>query len=75
MDIHYLPIFFAKHIPIAFLITKLSFIQDPLKWGYPFRKGFFQIPVADFALIYQAMTSTTFDLYRAVAQCMPSTPF
>lgn len=45
----------AHETPIVSLINKLSFIKDKLKWGYPFRRGCFQINQTDFQLIAFAM--------------------
>lgn len=38
------------------LLEPLSFITDVAQWGLPFRRGLFEIPAADFALIRAAMT-------------------
>jgi hypothetical protein len=48
----YLP---CQPAPIRPLIPSLSFIQDKQHWGYPFRRGLFAIPEADFRLIAAAM--------------------
>ncbi|MCH9632374.1 MAG: hypothetical protein S4CHLAM6_07070 [Chlamydiae bacterium] len=45
----------SKEIPIQELLEKLSFIKDKKKWGFPFRKGCFEIPKVDFQVIAQAM--------------------
>ncbi|MEO8666034.1 MAG: EVE domain-containing protein [Ignavibacteria bacterium] len=45
----------CKEISILPLIETLSFIKDKSKWGYMFRFGFFEIPVADFELISRLM--------------------
>lgn len=37
------------------LLDKLSFIHDKKRWGFPFRRGCFEIPKTDFNLIAQAM--------------------
>lgn len=37
------------------LIGALEFIQDKQKWGFPFRRGFFEIPADDFQHIARAM--------------------
>lgn len=37
------------------LIEKLEFIGDKQRWGYPFRRGLFQVERADFELIAEAM--------------------
>jgi len=41
--------------PIAPLLERLEFIPDTQRWGYPFRRGFFEICAADFTLISAAM--------------------
>jgi len=41
--------------PIAPLLSRLEFIPDLRRWGYPFRHGFFEIGSADFARISAAM--------------------
>jgi len=41
--------------PIAPLLSRLEFIPDLRRWGYPFRRGFFEIGSADFARISAAM--------------------
>jgi EVE domain len=45
----------GREAPIKPLIARLSFIRDRDRWGYPFRRGSFSIPPADFRLIAQAM--------------------
>ena len=37
------------------LIAVLTFIKDPVKWGFPFRRGFFEISEKDFLLISEHM--------------------
>jgi len=37
------------------LVGRLSFVTDPARWGLPFRRGLFEIPADDFAVIEQAM--------------------
>lgn len=37
------------------LIDQLTFIGDKQRWGFPFRRGLFPIPMQDFALIAQTM--------------------
>jgi len=39
------------------LIGALDFIKDKQKWGFPFRRGLFEIPAADFKRIAQAMNA------------------
>src|SRR4051812_26414831 len=41
--------------PIQPLVASLDFIKDKHKWGFPFRRGLFQIGQEDFAQIIQAM--------------------
>lgn len=41
--------------PARPLVEKLDFISDPQRWGYPFRRGLFEIDEADFRLIAAAM--------------------
>lgn len=51
-DVHFIS---SKDAPIAPLIDSLSFIKDKSKWGFPFRRGCFSIPEADFKLIASHM--------------------
>ena len=37
------------------LVDRLSFIPDPRRWGFPFRRGLFEVPAADFRVIEEAM--------------------
>ena len=37
------------------LIEQLEFIRDKKRWGFPFRRGFFEIGESDFKTIAQAM--------------------
>jgi hypothetical protein len=41
--------------PIRPLLEKLTFIEDKQHWGMPFRRGLFEIPGDDFAIIARAM--------------------
>lgn len=45
--------------PIAPLISKLSFIKDPKRWGFPFRTGHIEMTQEDFRLIASAMKART----------------
>lgn len=45
----------STEAPIQPLISQLSFIQDKVRWGYPFRWGLFAIPAQGFQLIAAAM--------------------
>ena len=44
-----------KEVPIHPLIDSLSFIKDKKKWGFPFRRGCFEIPKEDFQILAKAM--------------------
>lgn len=41
--------------PARPLVGDLDFIPDPTRWGYPFRRGLFEIGEADFGRIATAM--------------------
>ncbi len=41
--------------PARPLVGELDFIGDPKRWGYPFRRGLFEIGPADFVTIATAM--------------------
>lgn len=45
----------SRQVPIEPLLEKLNFIQDKKKWGFPFRRGCFEITQDDFQLIAQEM--------------------
>ena len=45
----------AQQIPIEPLLEKFSFIKDKRRWGFPFRRGSFEIPPSDFMLIAKSM--------------------
>lgn len=45
----------ALAAPIHSLIDRLSFIKDKKKWGFPFRRGCFEISRDDFRVISSAM--------------------
>lgn len=45
--------------PIRPLIAELEFIRDKKQWGFPFRRGFFEIGPADFERIERAMSYST----------------
>ncbi len=51
-DVTYLK---CKPVPIGPLIPKLSFIKDPARWGFPFRRGHIEITKRDCELIARAM--------------------
>lgn len=45
----------AQEVPIEPLIHELSFIHDKIRWGFPFRRGCFMVPLSDFRLIASGM--------------------
>lgn len=45
----------ATEISIRGLIESLNFIKDKKYWGYPFRRGLFEVQEADFIVIANAM--------------------
>jgi hypothetical protein len=45
----------SQEAPIRPLIGELSFIKDKKQWGYPFRRGLFEVERADFERIAAAM--------------------
>lgn len=45
----------CRQASINGLIEKLEFIKDKKKWGFPFRRGLFQISDKDFKLIADVM--------------------
>ena len=49
---HFLP---CEEVPIRDLLTDLAFIEDPKRWGFPFRRSLFQISRDDFRRIAKAM--------------------
>lgn len=44
-----------EEAPIRPLIQELSFIKNKQHWGYPFRRGLFEVERADFERIAEAM--------------------
>ena len=42
--------------PIRPLLPRLSFITDQQRWGYPFRRGLFEIGADDMTVIREALT-------------------
>ena len=48
----------TKSIAIEPLIDTLSFIKNKQQWGFPFRRGCFEISAADFGIIAEAMGIT-----------------
>jgi hypothetical protein len=49
--------FSCAEAPIQPLIEQLAFIKDKRRWGFPFRRGLFDIDRADFICIAQAMNA------------------
>jgi len=47
--------FDAEEAAIRPLIERLAFAKDKSHWGFPFRRGLFEIDRDDFACIAQAM--------------------
>jgi hypothetical protein len=45
----------GREAPIKPLISRLGFIKDQNRWGYPFRRGSFSVVAGDFSLVAQAM--------------------
>jgi hypothetical protein len=45
----------SERVPIEPLLEQLTFIKDKKKWGFPFRRGSFEIPKQDFELVARAM--------------------
>lgn len=41
--------------PINPLLRELSFITDPKRWGFPFRRGLFEVTEADLGVIRRAL--------------------
>lgn len=45
----------SQEVPIEPFLEKLAFIKDKKKWGFPFRRGSFEIYQNDFELIAKSM--------------------
>lgn len=45
----------SKDVPIYPLLDQLTFIKDKQKWGFPFRRGSFEISHPDYELIAKKM--------------------
>jgi hypothetical protein len=50
--VNFLP---SEHASIRPLIDELAFIRDKRRWGYPFRRGLFDVKRVDFERIAEAM--------------------
>ncbi len=48
----------SQPAPIQPLISGLSFIRDKQRWGFPFRRGLFEVEERDFVRIVQAMKAS-----------------
>ena len=48
----------SREAPIKPMLEKLDFIPDKKRWGYPFRRGLFEIERSDFVRIASAMEVT-----------------
>lgn len=51
-DLRYIP---CREVKIATLLDQLSFTRGNRHWGFPFRKGQFEIGVEDFIMIASSM--------------------
>ncbi|WP_127549913.1 EVE domain-containing protein [Paenibacillus amylolyticus] len=51
-DLRYLP---CRDVKIATLLDQLSFTRENRNWGFPFRKGHFEIGAEDFMMIASSM--------------------
>lgn len=51
-DVTFFP---SKEVPIVQLLERLTFIKDKKRWGFPFRRGCFEITHGDFNMIAKAM--------------------
>jgi len=61
--------FNSKEASIRDLIMKLNFIKNKKQWGYPFRRGLFEIAYDDFLCIAEAMEAVIPDrAYRGRSQ-------
>lgn len=49
----------SREAPIEPLLDQLSFIKNKKRWGFPFRRGCFEISRADFQFIATAMGIST----------------
>jgi hypothetical protein len=62
----------GKEAPIEPLIETLDFIPDKKSWGFPFRRGLFEVGRADFLRIAKAMKATILDEAWHEAHPMPA---
>lgn len=51
-NVKFLP---SQDLPIQSILNKLNFIKDKKRWGFPFKRGCFEISQEDFLLIAQGM--------------------
>ena len=61
----------SREAPIEPLIATLDFIKDKKRWGFPFRRGLFEVGREDFQRIAKAMKATTVDRSWHEAHPMP----
>lgn len=45
----------CEEAPVRPLIGELGFIRDKQRWGFPIRRGLFEVPQADFEQLAHAM--------------------
>lgn len=45
----------SRHAAARPLVGSLSFITDERRWGYPFRRGLFEVPAKDLEVIANSM--------------------
>lgn len=48
----------CEEVPIRDLLGELAFIEDPKRWGFPFRRGLFRIGADDFHRIARALNAS-----------------
>lgn len=48
----------VQEAPIEPMLEDLSFIRDKRRWGFPFRRGCFSVPLDDFSRIARSMGVT-----------------
>jgi EVE domain-containing protein len=53
-DVAYVP---CQPAPIQPLVSRLSFVKNPKRWGFPLRRGVLPLTASDFALIARAMNA------------------
>jgi EVE domain-containing protein len=53
--------FDCREAPIQPLVVRLAFVKDKRHWGFPFRRGLFEINRTDFTYIAEAMKAPCLD--------------